>query len=1055
MSGKRDRLVPDGLIQHFLVGVIAESSREPRVSFLYTPDEKRQLPKMTLEFLYPDIGSIRGHGGSDGAKTEHYVFVMTGHGGVQQYGFCNRYIQVGRSYPVVMCIISAHPFHALFRDVLEVAQARFVADPGAGIDFIKRLAGVKPPFHKQGVCRVDIRGKALTETLLFSVDHPIDYPFVKSNLTKLLACLSPDDVLIVFNALLLEKRLIVLSKSLPKLSSCVHALRELLFPMSWQHIFIPILPIKHIKFTCAPMPFLVGIHSGTMDTLLEQPMNEAILVNLDDKSLHMFGSESEELKNVLPEELTTKLRKRLRRKEARVSPRFAHSCFVSFFAVLFAPLRWQWRDAKGEFDCDRLLQEVKSSHPDLYPCFEHIRDSQMFEMWTREQVRKSQEKNGTSGGIRVGTFDVLQQLCSSNPTSFKTALKNLLEIHATRYQSTLTLPPIPKRADIIDQIAHSTISNTKMIAGKAMNRLDKLKTRFIKKKKRSKESTRASTSPVHSSSGATASAFQPWPASPDRHKSTPNSTSRDLAASPVSSTPVSSAGALGAPTQSTMFGLSDPHIHTSDTDFKGTHAGELLRERLQRLRPLPNFYETALQFTSNTPNEKRSRSDMLEELTAGSAVAASARTISGVIFDRLGHSKGKNWRHAHEALWLLLHLIHNGGDQVVFRAIDERARLREMTGYRHTNQATQARIRTLAKVAYQCACNPFTLRRKRRFAISDGKDKKIKCADVGVGVGVGGSNSRHKRRVSIASLRSNTLFYGQGGPIPTFSRLHALLRPPQSPAGAATEPKPPQGSGAPTPNGDPVPVSPVSASKTMDILGWVTSATPSAVSGGAPKQSDLDDPEFDPFGTAAEEEATDPFTALAQARRKSERKRGPPNRSQTKTANAKQSMPNRLSSFDFFGAAPDLTATPAKSSDGHISDMDQDSFNPFAGHAFTKDPFSQTPPKPQPTPVAAQEAAQVVAQVRDVFDIPETELAREDTGDVDAGQAASGRTMSGQGGGDVFAALVGAAVSGIEWQSSNPQQAPRTSLQASTTKPSPKPKPCVDQSDDIFADLFG
>jgi DENN domain-containing protein 1 len=58
----------------------------------------------------------------------------------------------------------------------------------------------------------------------------------------------------IFAALLAERRIIFKSSNLEKLSSCLQASCSLLYPMTWQHIFIPILPTKLKDYLLAPMP---------------------------------------------------------------------------------------------------------------------------------------------------------------------------------------------------------------------------------------------------------------------------------------------------------------------------------------------------------------------------------------------------------------------------------------------------------------------------------------------------------------------------------------------------------------------------------------------------------------------------------------------------------------------------------------------------------------------------------------------------------------------------------------------------------------------------------
>ena len=48
----------------------------------------------------------------------------------------------------------------------------------------------------------------------------------------------------------------------------------LLYPFSWQHTFIPVLPASMIDIVCCPTPFLVGLLSSSLPTLKELPVEE-------------------------------------------------------------------------------------------------------------------------------------------------------------------------------------------------------------------------------------------------------------------------------------------------------------------------------------------------------------------------------------------------------------------------------------------------------------------------------------------------------------------------------------------------------------------------------------------------------------------------------------------------------------------------------------------------------------------------------------------------------------------------------------------------------------
>ena len=58
------------------------------------------------------------------------------------------------------------------------------------------------------------------------------------------------------------------------LSSCIHAVVALLYPFSWQHTFIPVLPASMLDIVCCPTPFLVGLLSSSLPRLKDLPVEE-------------------------------------------------------------------------------------------------------------------------------------------------------------------------------------------------------------------------------------------------------------------------------------------------------------------------------------------------------------------------------------------------------------------------------------------------------------------------------------------------------------------------------------------------------------------------------------------------------------------------------------------------------------------------------------------------------------------------------------------------------------------------------------------------------------
>ncbi|UYV70594.1 DENND1A [Cordylochernes scorpioides] len=68
------------------------------------------------------------------------------------------------------------------------------------------------------------------------------------NLTEYFRPSSISNLITVFVSMLHERRIILTSANLPKLSACVQAANALLYPMQWQHIFVTVLPPHLIDY---------------------------------------------------------------------------------------------------------------------------------------------------------------------------------------------------------------------------------------------------------------------------------------------------------------------------------------------------------------------------------------------------------------------------------------------------------------------------------------------------------------------------------------------------------------------------------------------------------------------------------------------------------------------------------------------------------------------------------------------------------------------------------------------------------------------------------------
>ncbi|EEH08729.1 conserved hypothetical protein [Histoplasma capsulatum G186AR] len=104
-----------------------------------------------------------------------------------------------------------------------------------------------------------------------------------TDLYALFRALSISNIIILFEYVLAESRIILLSSHAAMLYLASKALVDLLFPFQWTGVFIPILPARLIQALEAPCPYIVGIERRYDKA--ELPSDDFVLVDLDQNEI--------------------------------------------------------------------------------------------------------------------------------------------------------------------------------------------------------------------------------------------------------------------------------------------------------------------------------------------------------------------------------------------------------------------------------------------------------------------------------------------------------------------------------------------------------------------------------------------------------------------------------------------------------------------------------------------------------------------------------------------------------------------------------------------------
>lgn len=172
-------------------------------------------------------------------------------------------------------------------------------------------------------------------TELIELTRPLDSWLEHVEFQALLHHLSPENILWLFASVVLERRIIFVAEELSVLSQCIHAVAALLYPFSWAHTYIPVVPECLIDTVCCPTPFMVGVQKRCLEQVLDQPMEEVLLVDLcEGKFLRSVGDERDILPAKLETEMLTSLKTHNSNNNIQTSEQVnAHvsNTFVQFF----------------------------------------------------------------------------------------------------------------------------------------------------------------------------------------------------------------------------------------------------------------------------------------------------------------------------------------------------------------------------------------------------------------------------------------------------------------------------------------------------------------------------------------------------------------------------------------------------------------------------------------------------------------------------------------------------------------------------------------------------
>ncbi|TRY86422.1 hypothetical protein DNTS_004201, partial [Danionella cerebrum] len=260
-----------------------------------------------------------------GQVGQNFTFVLTDIESKQRFGFC----RLSSGAHSCHCILSYLPWFEVFYKLLNIlADYTTKGQDSQWRELLESLHTLNIPESGVPV--------HLSVHLFFTVPDPSELPSIPENrnLTEYFVAVDVNNMLHLYASMLYERRILISCSKLSTLTACVHGAAAMLYPMYWQHVYIPVLPQHLIDYCCAPMPYLIGVHSSLMEKVRGMALDDAVLLNVDTNTLETPFDDLQSL----PNDVVSSLKNRLRKVSSTTGDGVARA-FLKAQAALFGSYR--------------------------------------------------------------------------------------------------------------------------------------------------------------------------------------------------------------------------------------------------------------------------------------------------------------------------------------------------------------------------------------------------------------------------------------------------------------------------------------------------------------------------------------------------------------------------------------------------------------------------------------------------------------------------------------------------------------------------------------------
>ncbi|XP_059533542.1 DENN domain-containing protein 1B isoform X5 [Myotis daubentonii] len=252
----------------------------------------QEVLKSVPKFCFPfDVERV-----SQNQVGQHFAFVLTDIESKQRFGFC-RLTSGGR---ICLCILSYLPWFEVYYKLLNTLADYLAKEQENDLNATLTALYNHPVPKANSPVNLSVNQEIFIASEQVLRDQPSLAPhsyFIapdvtglptipeSRNLTEYFVAVDVSNMLQLYASMLHERRILITSSKLSTLTACLHGSAALLYPMFWQHIYIPVLPPHLLDYCCAPMPYLIGVHSSLIERVRNRSLEDVVMLNVDTNTL--------------------------------------------------------------------------------------------------------------------------------------------------------------------------------------------------------------------------------------------------------------------------------------------------------------------------------------------------------------------------------------------------------------------------------------------------------------------------------------------------------------------------------------------------------------------------------------------------------------------------------------------------------------------------------------------------------------------------------------------------------------------------------------------------